>query len=160
MGEELPVHNLHVWHTFPLVAQLVVVLPQLGDQLRSLELDLGVGGQVVAGGGLLSDHGVGLHVQVPVNPENTDQSKRSFNKTKQNNMQYSHSWSVRRGGGARRGGCGGLGLFVLRGGAPGFDPRSAGRDGRGRLHLVTDRPGQGSLTCTRSIIRQSIHTLL
>lgn len=69
-----------MWHTFPLVAQLVVVLPQLGDQLRSLELDLGVGGQVVAGGGLLPDHGVGLHVQVPVNPENTNQSKRSFNK--------------------------------------------------------------------------------
>lgn len=48
----------------------MVVLPQFGDQLRSLQLDLGVGGQVV-GGGALSDHSVGLDVQIPVDPEDT-----------------------------------------------------------------------------------------
>lgn len=47
------------------MAELVVVLPQLGDQLGALQLDLGVGGQVASGRALL-DHSVGLHVQVPV----------------------------------------------------------------------------------------------
>lgn len=67
--------------TFPLMAQLVVVLPQLGDELRSLQLNLGVGGQVV-GGGLLSDHSISLHIQVPVDPANTDQSINLIIKTK------------------------------------------------------------------------------
>lgn len=58
-----------MWHTLSLVAQFVVVLPQFGDQLRPLQLDLGVGGQVV-GRRAFSDHGIGLDVQVPVDPEN------------------------------------------------------------------------------------------
>lgn len=51
--------------TFSLVAQLMIVLPQLGDQLGALQLDLRVGGQVVGRERLL-DHGVSLHIQVPV----------------------------------------------------------------------------------------------
>lgn len=51
--------------TFSLVAELVIVLPQLGDQLGTLQLDLRVGGQVVGRGSLL-DHGVSLHIQVPI----------------------------------------------------------------------------------------------
>lgn len=57
--------------TFSLVAELVVVLPQLGDQLGALQLDLRVGGQVVGRGRLL-DHGVSLHVQVPVDAGRRD----------------------------------------------------------------------------------------
>lgn len=53
----------------------MVVLPQLGDELSSLELDLGVGGQVV-GRRVLSDHNIGLDVQVPVDPGNTGQSNQ------------------------------------------------------------------------------------
>jgi len=56
--------------TFPLVAQLMVVLPQFGDQLRSLHLDLWVGGQVT-GRGTLSDHSIGLDVQIPIDPATT-----------------------------------------------------------------------------------------
>lgn len=55
--------------TFSLVAQLKVVLPQLGDQLRSLQLYLWVWGQVV-GGRALPDHCVSLDIQVPVDTEN------------------------------------------------------------------------------------------
>lgn len=53
----------------------MVVLPQLGDELSSLELDLGVGGQEV-GRRVLSDHNIGLDVQVPVDPVNTGQSNQ------------------------------------------------------------------------------------
>lgn len=60
------------------MTQLVVVLPQFGDQLCSLQLDLGVGGQVI-GGGSLSDHGIRLDVQIPVDPETTSTPKRSVN---------------------------------------------------------------------------------
>lgn len=55
--------------TFSLVTQFVVVLPQFGDQLSSLQLDLRVGGQVVSGRAL-SDDSVGLDVQIPVDPGN------------------------------------------------------------------------------------------
>lgn len=65
--------------TFSLVTQLVVVLPQFGDQLSSLQLDLRVGGQVV-GWGALSDHSVRLNVQVPVDPKNNIKSIKT-NKT-------------------------------------------------------------------------------
>lgn len=58
-----------MWRTFSLVAQFVVVLPQFGDQLSPLQLDLRVGGQVV-GRRVFSDHSIGLDVQVPVDPEN------------------------------------------------------------------------------------------
>lgn len=54
--------------TFSLVTQLVVMLPQFGDQLSPLQLDLWVGGQVVSGRMLLN-HSVGLDVQVPVDTE-------------------------------------------------------------------------------------------
>lgn len=54
--------------TFSLVTQLVVMLPQFGDQLSTLQLDLWVGGQVVSGRMLLN-HSVGLDVQVPVDTE-------------------------------------------------------------------------------------------
>lgn len=47
----------------------MVVLPQFGDQLSSLQLDLRVGGQVV-GGRMLSDHSIGLDIQIPVDTEN------------------------------------------------------------------------------------------
>lgn len=57
-----------VFCTFSLVAQLMVVLPQLGDELRPLQLDLRVGGQVI-GRGSLSDHSIGLNIQIPVDPE-------------------------------------------------------------------------------------------
>lgn len=52
-------------HTFPLGAELVVVLPKLGGQLGALHLDLRVRWQEVRWGSL-SDHRVGLDVQVPV----------------------------------------------------------------------------------------------
>lgn len=54
--------------TFSLVTQLMVMLPQFGDQLSPLQLDLWVGGQVVSGRMLLN-HSVGLDVQVPVDTE-------------------------------------------------------------------------------------------
>lgn len=57
--------------TFSLVAQFMVVLPKFGDQLSSLQLDLRVGRQVV-GGGALSDHSIGLDVQIPVDTENNN----------------------------------------------------------------------------------------
>lgn len=47
----------------------MVMLPQFGDKLSSLELYLRVGGQVV-GGGMLSDHSIGLNVQIPIDTEN------------------------------------------------------------------------------------------
>lgn len=47
----------------------MVVLPKFGDQLSSLQLYLRVGGQVV-GRRVLSDHGIGLDVQIPVDTEN------------------------------------------------------------------------------------------
>lgn len=47
----------------------MVVLPQFGDQLRSLQLYLRVGGQMV-GGKALSDHSISLDVQIPVDTEN------------------------------------------------------------------------------------------
>lgn len=59
---------LWVGHTFSLKTQLMVVLPQFCDKLSSLELNLWVGGQVV-GRRLLSDHHIGLDVQIPVDPE-------------------------------------------------------------------------------------------
>lgn len=43
----------------------MIVLPQLGDQLGTLQLNLWVGGQVVGRWRLL-DHSVSLHIQVPV----------------------------------------------------------------------------------------------
>lgn len=55
--------------TFPLVTQFVVVLPQFGDKLSSLQLYLRVGGQVLRRR-LFSDHSIGLDVQIPVDPEN------------------------------------------------------------------------------------------
>lgn len=54
--------------TFSLVTQLVVMLPQFGDQLSPLQLNFWVGGQVVSGRMLLN-HSVGLDVQVPVDTE-------------------------------------------------------------------------------------------
>lgn len=47
--------------TFSLVAQLMIVLPQLGDQLSTLQLNLWMGRQVVGRRGFL-DHGVSLHI--------------------------------------------------------------------------------------------------
>lgn len=55
----------------------MVVLPQFCDELSSLELNLWVGGQVVAGG-LLSDHNIGLDIQIPVDPEDRGNSKPSI----------------------------------------------------------------------------------
>lgn len=62
-------HPVRCEGTFSLVAQFVVVLSKFGDQLSSLQLDLRVGGQVV-GRGALSDHSIGLNVQIPVDTEN------------------------------------------------------------------------------------------
>lgn len=61
--------------TFSLVTQLVVMLPQFGDQLSPLQLNLWVGGQVVSGRMLLN-HSVGLDVQVPVDTEDRGGSCR------------------------------------------------------------------------------------
>lgn len=61
-------HDSSVTHTLTLRAQLVVVLPQFGGELRSLQLDLWVWREVVRWGSL-SDHSVGLNVQVPVHSE-------------------------------------------------------------------------------------------
>lgn len=57
--------------TFSLVAQLVIVLPQLGDQLGALQLNLWVGRQVVGRRGFLY-HCVSLHIQVPIDAEGND----------------------------------------------------------------------------------------
>lgn len=54
----------------------MVVLPQFGDELSSLELNLWVGGQEV-GRRLLSDHNIGLDVQIPVDPEDRRDSKQT-----------------------------------------------------------------------------------
>ena len=51
----------------------------------------------------------------------------------QTESQYSHSWPIWSGAGGS--GRSWRGLFVLRGRDPRFDPRSAGRNGRGGLHL-------------------------
>ncbi len=47
----------------------MIVLPQFGDQLSSLQLYLRMGGQVV-GRRMLSDHSIGLDIQIPVNTAN------------------------------------------------------------------------------------------
>lgn len=112
----------------------MVVLPQFGDELSSLQLYLRVGGQVV-GGRALSDHSIGLDVQIPVDTENkgglflqelsqqenTQTTTINVNKggtnptlpTEKLKMlnegvwsQYSHSWPVWSGGGAGSGGGG------------------------------------------------------
>lgn len=95
--------------TFSLVAQFMVVLPQLGDELSSLQLNLGVGGQVV-GGRALSDHSIGLNVQIPVDAENTGGSFVQHEETQKLRvltgrawLQYSHSWPVRSRGRAGSG---------------------------------------------------------
>lgn len=46
----------------------MVVLSKFGDQLSSLQLDLRMRRQMV-GGGALSDHSIGLDVQIPVDTE-------------------------------------------------------------------------------------------
>ena len=93
--------------TFSLVTQLVVVLSQLRDELSSLQLDFRMGGQVI-GGGVLSDHSVGLDVQIPVDPEDDNNVKVNPQdvkrcKKKAVRLQHSHSWSV--GGGGKSCGC-------------------------------------------------------
>lgn len=106
--------------------------------MRPLQLYLRVGGQVVSRG-VLSDHSVGLDVQVPVHTEITTTLSQHLDQritTRRGaGPQYSHSWPVGGRGRALCCGCGRLGLFVFRGGAPGFDPRCAGGDGRAGLHL-------------------------
>lgn len=83
--------------TFSLVAQLMVVLPQLGDELRPLQLDLRVGGQVI-GRASLSDHSIGLNVQIPVDPEpkTTPRSVNPAGRKRRGGaqLQHLHSWSV------------------------------------------------------------------
>lgn len=51
--------------TFSLVAQFVIMLPQLGNQLGTLQLNLWVRRQVVGRQRFLY-HGVSLHIQVPI----------------------------------------------------------------------------------------------
>lgn len=77
-GEDTLTHGV-LWgaDTFSLETQLMIVLPQFCDELSSLELNLWVGGQVVAGG-LLSDHNIGLDVQIPVDTEDMRDSKPSM----------------------------------------------------------------------------------
>lgn len=77
-GEDTLIHGV-LWgaDTFSLETQLMIVLPQFCDKLSSLELNLWVGWQVVAGG-LLSDHNIGLDVQIPVDTEDMRDSKPSI----------------------------------------------------------------------------------